>query len=317
MPITRRQFLQTSTASIAGLALGAAPLQAGLAGMPHRLLGNTGESVSLLSLGGAHMGNFGDLTDTKAVAIMYKAVDQGINFFDNAWNYSDGLSERRMGQFLASGYRDRVFLMSKEVSRDPKIVTAHLDESLQRLQTDRLDLWQFHGIKEPDEPRQIYEDGLLDAVLKARKAGKIRYIGFTGHTRPDLHVEMIERGHPWDTMQMPINVFDPHYLSFIEKALPLAVERGIGVIAMKTLAGTPGNIPATGAATVAECLRYAMSLPVSTVCSGMDSMEKLEQNIAVAKAFKPMSQDELKAILARTAPIAQSGEHEKYKAAGS
>ena len=317
MPISRRKFLQASTASVAGLALGAAPLRAGPAGMPHRLLGNTGESVSLLSLGGAHMGNYEGVTDQKAIAIMRTAIDQGINFFDNAWNYSEGLSEQRMGQVLANGYRDRIFLMSKVISRDPKTAAAQLDESLQRLRTDRLDLWQFHGISQPDEPRQIYEEGLLEMALAAKKAGKIRYLGFTGHTRPDLHVEMIERGHPWDTMQMPINVFDPHYLSFIEKALPLAVDRHIGVIAMKTLAGTPGKIPATGAATVAECLRYAMSLPVSTVCSGMDSLEKLEQNIAVAKAFKPMSQDELKGILARTASLAQSGEHENYKATGS
>ncbi len=317
MLLSRRKFLQTSTASLAGLALGTTPIHAGPAGMPHRLLGHTGESVSLLSLGGAHMGNYNDLTDAKAVRIMHAAIDGGINFFDNAWNYSDGLSETRMGLALAGGYRQQVFLMSKEVNRDPQIAIAHLEESLQRLGTDYLDLWQIHGIRDPDDPRKVYEDGLLEMALKAKTAGKIRYLGFTGHTHPDLHIEMLKRGHAWDTIQMPINVFDPHYLSFIEHVLPLAAKRNIGVIAMKTLAGTPGKIPATGIATIAECLRYAMSLPVSSVCSGMDSIERLEQNIAIAKAFKPMSVDELKAILARTAPIAQNGRLESYKSAGA
>jgi len=317
MLVSRRKFLQISTTSLAGLALGTSPIYAGPAGMPHRLLGQTGEAVSLLSLGGAHMGNYNDLTDAKAVRIMHAAIDGGINFFDNAWNYSEGLSEIRMGLALAGGYRQRVFLMSKEINRDPQIAMAHLEESLNRLGTDYLDLWQFHSISDPDDPRKIYEDGLLEMALTAKKVGKIRYLGFTGHTRPDLHLEMLKRGHAWDTIQMPINICDPHYLSFIKHVLPLATERNIGVIAMKALAGTPGKIPATGIATVAECLRYAMSLPVSSVCSGMDSLERLKQNIAVAKIFKPMSPDELKSIIARTAPTAQNGRLESYKSTGA
>ena len=211
--------------------------------MPHRILGRTGESVSLLGLGGAHVADHGDMEEKAAIALMHAAIDEGINFFDNAWGYSNGASEIRMGKALRGGYRDRVFLMTKDASRHPKRAIAHLEESLRRLQTDVIDLWQFHSIREPDDLERIYEQGLLEAVLKAKEEGKIRYIGFTGHTLPSLHVEMIERGFAWDATQMPINVFDPHYLSFVEQVLPLAVEKNIGVIAMKTLGGYARSDP--------------------------------------------------------------------------
>ena len=310
-PYSRRTFLKLSTAAAAGLSISAAPNHRD---MPHRILGRTGEAVSLLGLGGAHMSDHGNMEEKAAIALMHAAIDEGINFFDNAWGYSDGASEIRMGKALSGGHRDRVFLMTKDASRHPKRAIAHLEESLRRLQTDVIDLWQFHSIRQPDDPERIYEQGLLEAALKAKEAGKIRYIGFTGHTLPALHVEMIERGFAWDATQMPINVFDPHYLSFVEQVLPVAVEKNIGVIAMKTLAGSPGAILATGAATAAECLRYAMSLPVTTVCSGMDSLEKLRQNADIARQFAPLEDEERLALLSRTKEQGAQGTHESYKA---
>ena len=310
-PYSRRTFLKLSTAAAAGLSISAAPAHRD---MPHRLLGRTGESVSLLGLGGAHLAHHGNMEEKEAIALMHAAIDEGINFFDNAWGYSNGESEMRMGKALRGGYRDRVFLMTKDASRHPKRAIAHLEESLRRLQTDAIDLWQFHNIRQPDDPQRIYEQGLLEAALKAKEQGKIRYIGFTGHTLPSLHVEMIERGFAWDATQMPINVFDPHYLSFVEHVLPAAVARNIGVIAMKTLGGSPEAILATGAATLAECLRYAMSLPVATVCSGMDSLAKLQQNADLARGFAPLADDERLALLSRTQELGMGGAHESYKA---
>ncbi len=309
-PYSRRTFLKLSTAAAAGLSISAAPNHRD---MPYRILGRTGESVSLLGLGGAHIAHHGNMEEKEAIALMHAAIDEGINFFDNAWGYSDGESERRMGKALR-GHRDRVFLMTKDASRHPQRAIAHLEESLRRLQTDAIDLWQFHNIKQPNDPERIYEQGLLEAALKAKEEGKIRYIGFTGHTLPSLHVEMIERGFAWDATQMPINVFDPHYLSFVEQVLPVAVEKNIGVIAMKTLAGSPEAILETGVATAAECLRYAMSLPVATACSGMDSLEKLRQNIAAARSFTPLEAEEQLALLSRTQELGMRGTHESYKA---
>ncbi len=310
-PYSRRTFLKLSTAAAAGLSISAAPNHRD---MPHRILGRTGEAVSLLGLGGAHVADHGNMEEQAAIALMHAAIDEGINFFDNAWGYSNGASEIRMGKVLSGGYRDRVFLMTKDASRHPKRAIAHLEESLRRLQTDVIDLWQFHSIRQPDDIERIYERGLLEAVLKAKEEGKIRYIGFTGHTLPALHVEMIERGFAWDATQMPINVFDPHYLSFVEQVLPLAVKKNIGVIAMKTLGGRPEAILATGVATAAECLRYAMSLPVATVCSGMDSLEKLRQNVDIARQFAPLADDERLALLSRTEALGMQGTHESYKA---
>lgn len=310
-PYSRRTFLKLSAATAASLSISAAPPHRD---MPYRVLGRTGEAVSLLGLGGAHIADHGNMEEKEAIALMHSAIDEGINFFDNAWGYSNGEGEERMGKALRGGHRNRVFLMTKDASRHPKRAIAHLEESLRRLQTDAIDLWQFHNIRRPDDPKRIYEQGLLEAALKAKEEGKIRYIGFTGHTLPSLHVEMIERGFAWDATQMPINVFDPHYLSFVEHVLPVAVERNIGVIAMKTLAGSPGAIVATGVATAAECLRYAMSLPVATVCSGMDSLEKLQQNAATARQFAPLADDERLALLARTQEQGMQGEHESYKA---
>jgi predicted aldo/keto reductase-like oxidoreductase len=307
----RRDFLRLATAAAAGLVLPGPPATAEVRnGMPYRTLGKTGEAVSLLCLGGYHIGV---PSEDESIRIMRMAVDEGINFFDNAWLYHDGVSEERMGKALKDGYREKVFLMTKHRGRDSATAQQHLEDSLRRLQVDVIDLWQFHEVVQDDEPRQIYENGAIDVALKARDEGKIRYIGFTGHHKPTIHAEMIDRGFDWQTVQMPLNVFDHHFRSFEQAILPKAVEKNMGVIAMKTCGGIPGNIPNTEAATVDECLRFAMNLPVSSVCSGMASVEHLKANLATAKAFKPLEQQELASLLARTLEGARDGAHEPYK----
>lgn len=281
-------------------------------GMPYRTLGKTGEKVSLLCLGGYHIGT-DVLSDEQAVTLIRRAVDEGVNFLDNAWSYNGGRSEERMGAALRDGYRDKVFLMTKHKGRDAKTAQEHLETSLRRLRVDVIDLWQFHEIVLSEEPARIYSEGALDVALKAKEQGKIRYIGFTGHRIPTTHVEMIARGFPWDTVQMPLNVLDHHYRSFEREVLPKALAVQIGVIAMKTLGGTPGAIPQSGAASVEECLRYAMSLPVATVCCGLDSMEKLERALKIARDFTPMTPQEKEALLERVKPYAVDGKYESYK----
>ncbi len=289
------------------------PVQAGERnGMPYRKLGDTGEEVSILCVGGAHIGG-GGLSDDESVRMMRTAVDEGVNFFDNAWAYHGGRSEERMGMALKDGYRDQVFLMTKSTKRTEEGARQDLEDSLRRLDVDVIDLWQLHEMVDEDDPRRCYEDGPLDVAIKAREEGKIRYIGFTGHYQPSTHVEMIERGFEWDTLQMPLSVMDHHYRSFEQTVLPMAAERNIGVIAMKTMGGNPNSITSTGDVSPAECLRYAMNLPVASVCSGMDSMEVLRENLATAKAFEPMTEDEVGDVLARSAPHSQEGELEVYK----
>ncbi len=313
MEIPRRDFLKFSAAAAAGLALGATPAAVDhVAGMPYRLLGKTGEKVSLLCLGGYHIGT-DKLTDEQSIALMRTAVDEGVNFFDNAWLYNDGRSEERMGRALKDGYRDNVFLMTKHRARDGKSATEHLEASLRRLDLEVIDLWQCHECIEEDDPKKVYENGVIEAMVKARDEGKVRYLGFTGHRFPSIHQEMIERGFAWDTLQMPLNVLDHHYRSFEQAVLPVAAEKQIGVIGMKSLGGTPGAIPKANAATFAECLRYTMSLPVATVCSGMDSLEILRHNIGVAKSFQPFTEEEASALMAKTAPFSTEGKYENYK----
>lgn len=314
MQFNRREFLKVSALTAAGLPLVSHSASAQTVnGMPHRPLGKSGERVSLLTIGGAHIGG-NDLTEEESIRIMRTAVDEGVNFFDNAHAYHGGRSEIRMGKALKDGYRDKVLLMTKHQGRDRVGAQEQLETSLRRLDVDTIDLWQFHEIIREDLPQRIYENGAIEYALEAKQQGKIRYIGFTGHHYPSYMVEMIERGFDWDTVQMPLNVFDPHFRSFEKELLPKAVEKGIGVIAMKTLAGTPGNIPnASKAASVEECLRYAMSLPVATVCSGIDSMEKLRENLSIAKNFKPLAAEEKTALLERTKPDALEGGFEPYK----
>lgn len=284
--------------------------------IPTRPLGTTGEQVSLLGLGGAHIG--GKPSEEEAVRIVHEAIDAGVTFMDNAWEYAGRESERRMGIALAQGgYRAKAFLMTKDCAHDR--VATHsmeiLEESLKSLQTDYLDLWQLHEVVWDADPDRIFAPGgSAEALLKAKEQGKVRYIGFTGHKSPEIHRRMLSQGFPWDAVQLPLNVLDYHYESFEREILPLCLEQGIGVIGMKTNAG--GHLQNAGVdITPEEGLRYAMSIPspVSTVVSGMDSLDVLRKNIAVANDFVPLSAEEREALLAKSAPKAQGAEFEPFK----
>ena len=316
MRLDRREFLRISALAAAVTSLGGAPAAVEKRNdMPYRELGKTREPVSLLCLGGAHIG-LKSLTDEESIAIQRAAIDAGVNFLDNAAIYNGGRSEELMGRALRDGYRDKVFLMTKTFTaeRDADGARKQLEESLRRLQTDRIDLWQVHQIAEPHELQWVYERGIPDVLLKAREEGKVRYIGFTGHGRPEYHLEMIARGFDWDTVQMPVNAVDHHWTSFQRAVLPEAMKRNLGVIGMKSLGGSPGQfVNKAKILTARECLHYAMNMPVSTVVSGIDSMEKLRENVGTAKSFRPLSEEEVAAILAKAAPIAEGGEFEPYK----
>lgn len=315
MPINRRDFLKFA-AVCAALPLMPVPATAAtIQGMPYRVLGATGEKVSLLCVGGFHIGQ-ASVSDAEAESIIRHALDEGVNFLDNAWHYHNGVSERRMGKALKDGYRDKAFLMTKHQGRDGATAQEYLEDSLRRLDVDVIDLWQFHEVNAPDLPGRIHDEGALEYALKARDEGKIRYIGFTGHHIPAFLEEMIARGHAWDACQFPVNIFDHHFESFTQQVMPKAVEKNIGVIGMKAQGGSPGNISnEAGVCTPAECLRFAMMQPVATVCSGMDSMAVLKENIATAKVFKPFEKEELDALLARAEALAMTGEYEPYKTA--
>jgi aryl-alcohol dehydrogenase-like predicted oxidoreductase len=283
--------------------------------IPTRPLGRTGEHVSLLGLGGAHIGK---PSESEAIRIVHEAIDAGVTFLDNAWEYNDRESERRMGLALAQdGYRSKAFLMTKDCAHDR--VASHsmekLEESLQLLQTDYLDLWQIHEVVWETDPDRIFAPGgSAEAMLKAKEQGKVRYIGFTGHKHPDIHRRMLSQGFPWDAVQMPLNVLDAHFASFEREILPICLEQGIGVIGMKTNAG--GHLQDTGLdVTPEEALRYALSLPdpVSTIVSGMDSLDVLHRNIAVANEFTPLTDDERAALLSRSAPHADGAVAEPFK----
>ncbi len=310
--MTRRAFLAaTVAASVSpGLQGGAAAQQE----VPRRKLGRTGEMVSALGLGGAHLGTQGD--EGESVRIVRTAVDAGITFLDNCWDYNGGQSEIRMGKALRDGYRRKAFLMSKIDGRDRATAAAQIDESLRRLQTDHVDLMQLHEvIRHSDPERAFAPGGAMEALVAARQAGKVRFIGFTGHKSPDIHLEMLKvadrHGFAFDAVQMPLNVLDANHDSFEKKVLPALLQKGIGVLGMKPLAD--GLALEAKAASAVECLRYAMSLPVSVTITGIDSLRVLEQDLAVARGFTPMRQAEIDALLARTATAAERGRWEKYK----
>jgi aryl-alcohol dehydrogenase-like predicted oxidoreductase len=281
--------------------------------IPTRPFGETGEQVSILGLGGAHIGN---PSEDEGIRIVHEAIDAGVTFLDNAWEYNRRESERRMGKALAQGdYRARAFLMTKDCAHDRR--AAHsmvkLEESLRMLQTHYLDLWQIHEVVWEEDPDRIFAPGgSAEAMLKAKEQGKVRYIGFTGHKHPDIHRRMLSQGFPWDAVQMPLNVLDAHFASFEREIVPLCQEQGIAVIGMKSNAGGHLNDTNMGI-TPEEALRYAMSLPVATVISGMDSLEVLRKNIAVADNYVPLGQDEREALLARSAPHAEGAVAEPFK----
>src|SRR5919204_1384338 len=241
--------------------------------MEYRTLGTTGERVSAIGLGGAHAARPQDSAETTRIIRM--AIDQGITFMDNCWDYAGGEAEVRMGTALRDGYRERVFLMTKIDGRTAAAAAAQIDQCLQRLQTDRIDLLQIHEVIRPDDPDRVFAPGgAMEALIAARQAGKIRYIGFTGHKDPEIHLKMLGMGFGWDAVQLPLNCVDPHHRSFEAKVLPVLVERGIGVLGMKPLAA--GEAVRSGVATAEECLRYAMSLPTSVVITGCDSLAIVE-----------------------------------------
>jgi predicted aldo/keto reductase-like oxidoreductase len=315
-PNTRREFLQTSlaTAAVSLTAASAGASDAAANGLATRPLGKTGVRVSLLCLGGWHIGDVKD--EQEAIKIMHAALDEGMTFFDNAWDYHDGGSETVMGKALATGgRRSKCFLMTKNCARDAKGTRQHLEDSLRRLQTDHLDLWQFHEINYDNDPDWILERGALSEALKAQKEGKVRFVGFTGHKSPHIHLKMLKL-HAWDTVQMPINVCDAHYRSFAREVLPEAVKRGSGVIGMKSLGGGAqgkGRFPTENVCTVAEARRYALSQDIASLVVGIDSMAVLQQDLAHARAFKPFGDDEAKQLLAKVKPHAGDGRHERFK----
>ncbi len=281
--------------------------------LPTRPLGRTGEEVSLVGLGGFHLGI---PSEDEAIGIVRQALDGGITFLDNSWDYNDGLSEIRMGKALRDGYRDRAFLMTKIDGRTSASAARQLEESLERLQTDHLDLLQFHEVIRPSDPERIFAPGgALEAVLEAREAGKVRFIGFTGHKSPAIHTRMLEialaNRFRFDTVQMPLNVMDAHFDSFERQVLPLLQDQGIGILGMKSM-GDP-FILHSGIVTPLECLHYAMSLPVSVVITGCESRERVEQALQAARSFRPFTPADREALLARTAPAAGNGRYELYK----
>lgn len=281
--------------------------------IPTRPFGKSGEQVSLLALGGAHIAK---PAEDEGIRIVHEAIDAGVTFLDNAWEYNGRESERRMGIALAmDGYRANAFLMTKDCAHDR--VATHsmekLESSLEMLQTDYLDLWQIHEVVWEEDPDKIFAPGgSAEAMLKAKEQGKVRFIGFTGHKHPNIHRRMLAQGFPWDAVQMPLNVLDAHYASFEREIVPLCQEQGIAVLGMKTNAGGHLNDTNMGISPE-EAIRYAMSLPVATVISGMDSLEVLRKNIAVADGFVALSDDDRTALLARSAPHADEGVAEPFK----
>ena len=312
--MNRRRFLQTTAVAALVTSFDNDPARAEAGSIPKRTLGRTGEKVSMIGLGGYHLGMQKD--EQESIRIMRAGIDAGINFLDNSWDYNDGQSEIRMGKALRDGYRQKAFLMTKIDGRTKKAASDQLEESLRRLQTDHVDLLQFHEvIRDTDATRVFAEGGGMEAVLDAKKQGKLRYIGFTGHKNPDIHLKMLEtafaHGFTFDTVQMPLNVMDAHYESFEKKVLPVLVKHQIGVLGMKPMGDK--LILNSKTATPVECLHYAMNLPTSVVITGCDSMEILEQALDAARSFKAMGSTEVSALLGKTATAAAKGEFERYK----
>jgi aryl-alcohol dehydrogenase-like predicted oxidoreductase len=285
------------------------------ADIPYRTLGRTGERVSAIGLGGWHLG-FPNLSADDCLRIIRRAVDEGITFMDNSWDYFEGESERRMGRALRDGYRERVFLMTKINGRSRQSAAKQLDESLRRLNVDDIDLVQHHEVIRFEDPTRIFDDdGAQRALEDARKAGKLRYIGFTGHKDPEIHLHTLriarEHGVTFDTVQMPLNLMDVHYRSFETMVLHDLLRDGIGVLGMKPLAN--GMILRTGKVTAIECLHYAMSLPTSVVITGVETQERLDQALEAARSFRPLSRAEMDALRNRTAADGARGAFELFK----
>jgi len=313
--LTRREFLGTAvgTTVVSGLLprVWAAETRNGI---PYRTLGNTGENVSCIGLGGYHLGQQSD--EQESIRIIRTCLDEGINFLDNCWDYNDGKSEVRMGKALRDGYRKKAFLMTKIDARTKKGAAQQIDESLRRLQTEVIDLLQFHEVIRETDPDLIFApNGGMEAVVEAKQKGKVRYIGFTGHKSPDIHLKMLNtafaHNFTLNSVQMPLNLMDAHYNSFEKKVLPVLVKHNIGVLGMKPMGD--GLILKSKTAEPVECLQYALTLPTSVVITGCDSIPILKQALTVARSFRPLNQEQIAALLAKTSKVAQKGEWELYK----
>ena len=308
----RRRFLQASLASLAAAGFGSTVLaeqKESPAGIPTRPLGDTGERVPIVGLGGWHIGA---AEEKDAIAIMHEAIAGGMTFFDNSWDYRDGLSEKLMGKAICTGgRRQKIFLMTKVCARDYKGAREQLEDSLRRLKTDVIDLWQFHEINWAVDADWIYEQGGLKYALEAQKAGKVRHIGFTGHKDPAHHLKMLAKPYKWASSQMPLNLLDAHFRSFQKNVLPECTRRKIGVLGMKSLSS--GRIPKELKIPAEVCRRYALSLPISTLVCGIQSRENLRQDLAMARSFKPVTQDDVDTLLAQTEQPARDGKLEHYK----
>jgi aryl-alcohol dehydrogenase-like predicted oxidoreductase len=288
------------------------PKDPGAGDIPRRQFGKADAQVSILGVGGHHLGDIKSVGD--CIKLVHAALDAGINFFDNCWEYYNGRTEDWLGRAL-KGKRDRAFVMTKVCThgRDARLAMRMLDESLRRLQTDHLDLWQIHGVSFDNDPALAYaRGGVLEALDQAKKLGKARFVGFTGHKHPDIHLKMLATGYPFDAVQMPLNPFDASYRSFETHVLPELLKRGIAGLGMKSMGGD-GRPVLKGVITAEEALRYAMSLPVATTISGIDSPEVLRQNLAVARGFTPMPPAEMTALVQRCAVAAGDGHLELYK----
>jgi uncharacterized protein len=312
---TRREFLVEAAAS--AFAVGALASEvlasqqpAGSSGLPTRVLGRTGEPVSILCLGGWHIGSVKD--PGEAIRIMHAAVDEGVTFFDNCWDYHDGGAEEIMGRALAGSRRDKVFLMTKNCERDQAGSMKCLDDSLRRLRTDRIDLWQFHEIIYDNDPDWVFEKGGLKAAIEARQAGKVRYIGFTGHKDPRIHLSMLAKPFAWDACQFPVNVLDLHYRSFQKQVLPVCLKNKVGAIGMKGFGGGDGVARQAGL-TPGDAYRFALSQPIASQVVGMTTLEQLQENVALARGFKPLSAAEQAALADKVKPFATDGRFEQFK----
>jgi aryl-alcohol dehydrogenase-like predicted oxidoreductase len=283
--------------------------------MNYRTLGGTGEKVSAIGVGGWHLG-LSHVDEDLAIRIVRSAIDRGINFLDNCWDYNEGRSEKRMGKALRDGYREKAFVMTKIDGRTKQEATKQLDESLERLQVDCIDLVQHHEIIRFEDPHRIFaEDGANAALVEARQAGKLRYIGFTGHKDPRIHLYMLEaaeqNGFKFDAVQMPLNLMDAHYRSFSKEVVPELVGKNIGILGMKSMAN--GILLKSNTVTPIECLHYALNLPTSVVITGIDSMKILDQAFEAVRTFHPLSEEELDALVAKTSAAAMNGRFEPFK----
>src|SRR5580700_6294664 len=320
----RRDFLKSATAAGITSAIAAKAQASRVSNSPikrpespdmiYRELGTTGERVSAIGMGGYHLGMQSD--PTESVRLIHTGVDHGITFLDNCWDYNDGTSEVRMGQALRDGYRQKVFLMTKMDGRTAVEYNRQLEESLGRLQTDVIDLVQFHEVIRMEDPDRIFAPGgAIEAAVTAKQAGKIRYIGFTGHKDPAVHLRMLETAQKhsfhFDTVQMPINVMDAHFRSFTLEVMPVALRQGIGILAMKTF-GDPYILKSNTVQPI-EALHYGLTQPVSVVITGIDSTQVLDQAFEAARTFKPLDQTQISSLLARTATAASEGKFELFK----